>query len=67
MEKLTLSASETSLRIGISKAKTLEMLDQGEIPAVRIGRNWLVPERALQEWLVTRAYEEANERRMNNG
>ena len=67
MNKMTLSAGETSMRIGISKSRTLLMLDRGEIPAIRIGRNWLVPERALDEWLVARAYKEADERRRNNG
>lgn len=65
MEKKTFSAGETSLRIGISKSKTLQMLDRGEIPAIRIGRNWLVPEKALDEWLTRRAFEEAAERRKN--
>lgn len=65
MEKKTFSAGETSLRIGISKSKTLQMLDRGEIPAIRIGRNWLVPEKALDEWLTSRAFEEAAERRKN--
>lgn len=65
MEKKTFSAGETSLRIGISKSKTLEMLSRGEIPAIRIGRNWLVPEKALDEWLNNRAFEEAEERRRN--
>lgn len=63
MDKKTFSAGETSLRIGISKSKTLEMLSKGEIPAIRIGRNWLVPEKALDEWLNNRAFEEAAERR----
>lgn len=63
MDKKTFSAGETSLRIGISKSKTLEMLSRGEIPAIRIGRNWLVPEKALDEWLNNRAFEEAAERR----
>lgn len=65
MNKKTLSAGETSLRIGISKSKTLQMLDRGEIPALRVGRNWLVPEQALDEWLVSKAWEEASERRAN--
>ena len=67
MDKKTFSAGETSLRIGISKSKTLEMLSKGEIPAIRIGRNWLVPEKALDEWLNDRAFEEAAERRKCNG
>lgn len=67
MEKTTLSANETALRIGISKSKALELIEQGEIPAIRIGRNWLVPDKALQDWLCTRAYAEANERRERNG
>ena len=32
------------------------------LPAVRFGRNWLVPVKALEEWLIKRAYEEAKER-----
>lgn len=63
MEKLTLSAAETARRLGIRQEKVLQMLALGEIPAVRMGRNWLVPEKALEEWLYDRAVSEANERR----
>lgn len=62
MEKMTLSASETAQRLGLNKEQTLRLLEFGEIPAVRFGRNWLVPVKALEEWLIKRAYEEAKER-----
>ena len=63
MEKMTISASETAKRLGISKESTLRMLELGDIPAIRMGRNWLVPIKALDEWLMERAKTEAKERR----
>ena len=63
MEKMTISASETSRRLGISKESTLRMLELGDIPAIRMGRNWLVPIKALDEWLMEKAKTEAKERR----
>ena len=63
MEKMTISASETSKRLGISKESTLRMLELGDIPAIRMGRNWLVPIKALDEWLMEKAKTEAKERR----
>lgn len=62
MEKLTLSATETAKVLGISKETTLRLLDFGDIPAIRIGRNWKVPVKALEEWLIERAKAEAKER-----
>lgn len=62
MEKLTLSATETAKLLGISKETTLRLLDFGDIPAIRIGRNWKVPVRSLEEWLIERAKAEAKER-----
>ena len=62
MEKLTLSATETAKLLGISKETTLRLLDFGDIPAVRMGRNWLVPVKTLEEWLIERAKAEAKER-----
>ena len=63
MEKMTISASETARRLGISKESTLRMLELGDIPAIRMGRNWLVPIKALDEWLMEKAKTEATERR----
>lgn len=63
MKKYTISASEAATRIGISKAKTLEMLAFGELPGMRIGRNWLISERALEEWCYTQSIKQAKERR----
>lgn len=63
MEKMTISATETARVLGISKETTLRLLEFGEIPAVRMGRNWLVPVKSLEKWLCDRANEEARGRR----
>lgn len=63
MEKMTISAAETARRLGIRDDTVIWMLECGDIPALRIGRNWLVPVKALEEWLIERAKAEAKERR----
>ena len=62
MEKMTITASETAQRLGISKARTIRLLEFGQIPAIRMGRTWLVPIKTLEDWLYKTAYEEARER-----
>ena len=62
-EKMLISASETAQRLGISLETTLRLLEFGEIPAIRFGRNWKVPIRVLDEWVIERAKAEAKERR----
>lgn len=62
-EKMLISASETAQRLGISLETTLRLLEFGEIPAIRFGRNWKVPIVALEEWVIERAKAEAKERR----
>lgn len=63
MEKMTISATETARVLGISKEKAIRLLEFGEIPAVRMGRTWLVPIKSLEKWLCDRANSEAEERR----
>lgn len=62
-EKMLISASETAQRLGISLETTLRLLEFGEIPAIRFGRNWKIPVKALDEWVIERAKAEAKERR----
>lgn len=64
MEPITMSAAETAKYIGISDAKTLDLLERGEIPAVRFGRNWKVVRRQLDAWIEDRAIRETKERRL---
>ena len=63
MEKMILSASETAEALSIDKGKILCLLDQGEIPAFREGRNWKIPRMSLEAYLIKRAEAEAKMRR----
>lgn len=62
-----LSASDTAERLRMRKDVVLKMLEDGEIPASRMGKMWRVDEEQLHEWFMARAAKEANARRKNNG
>lgn len=50
MERL-LRVSEAAERTSLSRSKFYELLQAGEIPAVKIGSARRVPERALDAWI----------------
>ncbi len=50
-ERLTVSVLEASKLLGISKGLAFEAVRRGEIPALRVGRRWLVPVAALARLL----------------
>ncbi len=50
-ERQTLSVEETARLLGIGRASAYKAVRRGEIPAVRIGRRWLVSSAALNEML----------------
>ena len=47
-EKLTLTVTEASRVLGISRGLAYSMVKTGEIPSIRLGRRILVPQRALE-------------------
>lgn len=51
MEKLLLRASEVSEVLGIGRSLVYELIAQGRIPSVRLGRTIRVPVRALDKWI----------------
>ena len=50
-EKLTLTVTEASRVLGISRGLAYEMVKTGEIPSVRFGRRVLVPRWSLEKLL----------------
>lgn len=46
-----LRVSEVAARLGLRRSRTYQLVDQGLIPAVRIGRSIRVPARAFEKWL----------------
>jgi excisionase family DNA binding protein len=51
-DRLTYRVNEAAEVLGISRAKTYELIGAGEIPTVRIGGCVRVPVDALREWIV---------------
>ena len=43
--------------LSLGRDKTYEMLAAGRIPAVKLGRTYRIPRRALEEWLERQAAE----------
>ena len=66
MNVLIVRASEAAKMLATSQKRLLELLEAGEIPAYRDGKNWSIPVRTLEEYVITRAKEESKQRKENN-
>ena len=51
MEKMLLKPSEVAEALGIGRSLIYELIAQGQIPSVRLGRCIRVPAEALKRWL----------------
>lgn len=58
-ERLLLTVEEAARRLGIGRTLAWQLVRQGELPVVRLGRCVRVPYQALQEW-IARQVEEAS-------
>ena len=61
--RLVISASEAAKLLGTDNNVVQKMLERGEIPAYREGRNWKIPVDLLKATVENRAIKEAQERR----
>ncbi len=61
--KLVIPASEAARMLGTDNNVVQKMLERGEIPAYREGRNWKIPVDLLKATVENRAIKEAQERR----
>lgn len=48
---VTLTVDETAMTLGLSRTATYQAVQTGEIPAIRIGRRWLIPAAAIRQLL----------------
>lgn len=62
METLVYSAEEAAKAIKTTKDVVLKRVEKGEIPAYREGRNWKIPKKLLQEYIIAKALEETKDR-----
>ena len=49
--KMTLSVREAAEMIGISKPKMYELIREGEIPSIHVGKKIVIARKALLDWL----------------
>ena len=47
----TLTVAEVSAILGVSKSVVYEMCRKKEIPALRLGRRWVIPYTPFMKWL----------------
>ncbi len=53
MEKLVYTVNETAQILNIGMNKAYELIQQKQIPNVRVGRKILIPKQALEKWLIS--------------
>lgn len=54
-ERLLLTVEEAAERLGIGKTLTWELVWDGVLPSIRLGRCVRIPLRALEEWIAQSA------------
>ncbi len=55
MEKLVYTVQETAEILNIGMNKAYELIQQNQIPFIRVGRKFLIPKQALEKWLTESA------------
>jgi excisionase family DNA binding protein len=53
----TLSLAEAAAQLGLHRTTLRGAIDRGEVPAVRIGRRWLIARQVLDDLLAGRVTE----------
>jgi len=66
MKALVVSATEASKLLLTDPHTVLKMLDRGELPGYREGRNWKIPLKLLNDYVEGRAIKESMERRKHH-
>lgn len=51
MELLTYSVEQVAEMLGVARGVAYEQVRSGEIPAIRVGRRWLIPRTRFHAWL----------------
>jgi excisionase family DNA binding protein len=51
LDRKTYTVEEAADILGVSRSFAYEAVKRGDIPSMRIGRRWLVPKSAIDEWL----------------
>jgi excisionase family DNA binding protein len=60
MDRLLLRPAEAAEALGVSRSRVYELIQQGELPSVRIGGVVRVPVDQLREWIQAQLGTDAN-------
>lgn len=63
MEAMVVCAADAATLLRMSDSQCLKMLDSGDLPGYRDGREWKIPKVLLERYVIERAEREAAERR----
>lgn len=63
MDKLVVSPREAARALDVSNSKAYELIENGMLPAYRMGNGWKVSVAGLEKFVIDRANAEAKERR----
>ena len=55
-ERLLLTVEEAAERLNIGRTLAWQLVHQGELPSIRLGRCVRIPWQALQDWIAKRAH-----------
>lgn len=51
MKRIALSVEEAAATLGLSVTRAYQLVRCGQLPAKKVGKRWLVPIKALEEWI----------------
>lgn len=51
MDKLVYSTKEVAQLLSIGMNKVYELLQQNKIPSVKVGKKYIIPRKAFENWL----------------
>lgn len=57
---LALSPERVADKLGLAPGLIRRLIYEGKIPAVQVGRRWIVPVKALERWLENQIEDVAN-------
>lgn len=63
--RIVYTPAEVQAMLGIKLQTVYDMLRSGEIPAIRIGRNYKIPKEKFDRWLSTETVKQTEERKKN--
>ena len=66
-KKVTMSVEDMAIYLGIGRSKAYKLVQDGIVPAFRIGRRILIPIKMLDEWIVQEAFPSTGKQSIEDG